>query len=341
MPSRRTFVGIASAALLAACSRQSTGSGDTIELLNVSYDPTRELYAEINPLFSAFWAAQPGRGPVNITMSHGGSGAQTRSVIEGAPAQVVTLATPNDIDQIAERGLTNRNWRARLPNNSAPYTSIIVFVVHQGNPKQIRDWGDLIRPDVRIVTPDPKTSGGARWTYLAAWAFGERRMQMDTREFLRRLYANAGTLESGARAATSRFYQGEGDVLIAWENEAHNLLNQGGFQIVTPSLSIRAEPAVAVVDANTRDPEVRAAAEGYLQFLYTLQAQEIIARQYYRPFDADVLRRNASRFPSVPLVTVEAVFQSWDDAYETHFRDGGVFDQIRSTIEAPATQPTP
>lgn len=332
MTSRRVFIGTASAALLAACNSQSPGSrAGAVNLLNVSYDPTRELYAEINPAFARFWAEE--HGQANITMSHGGSGAQARAVMEGEPAQVVTLAVPYDIDQIAERGLTNANWRARLPNNSAPYTSIIVFVVRRGNPKRIGDWNDLVRDDVSIVTPDPKTSGGARWAYVAAWAYARRAPGGDTaaRAFVQRLYANAPTLDAGARASTERFRAGEGDVLLAWENEAHVLTEEGPFEIVTPSLSVRAEPAVAVIDANTRDANVRAAAEGYLEFLYTLEAQEIIARHFYRPFDADVLQHNASRFPSLPLVTIEDVFLSWPDAHQIHFRDGGVFDQIRVT----------
>lgn len=329
MHSRRAFMGTASAALLAACSQQAPRNGAAVSLLNVSYDPTRELYADINPAFSRFWAEN--HGQVDITMSHGASGAQAQSVIEGEAAQVVTLAVPYDIDLIAERGLTARTWQARLPNNSAPYTSIIVFVVRQGNPKRVRDWSDLARSDVGIVMPDPKVSGGARWTYLAAWAYALQRLHVEPRSFLRLLFNNTATLASGARAATDAFYGGEGDVLLAWENEAHNLVDQGGFEIVTPSMSIRAEPAVAVVDANTRDPHVREAAEGYLEFLYTREAQEIIARRYYRPFDAEVLAANANRFPNVPLVTVQDVFLSWHDAHQMHFRDGGVYDQIRSS----------
>ncbi|MEQ1810568.1 MAG: sulfate ABC transporter substrate-binding protein [Terricaulis sp.] len=331
MHSRRAFVGTAaSAALLSACDQGGPASrSPAVSLLNVSYDPTRELYADINPVFARFWAEQHGR--VDITMSHGASGSQARAVIDGEPAQVVTLAVPYDIDKIAERGLIARTWQARLPNNSAPYTSIIVFVVRQGNPKQIRDWSDLARHDVGIVTPDPKTSGGARWTYLAAWAYAIRHLHIEPRSFIRLIYDNTSTLAPGARAATQSFYEGQGDVLLAWENEAHNLVDQGGFEIVTPSMSIRAEPAVSIVDANTQDAHVREAAEGYLEFLYTREAQEIIARRYYRPFDADLLRANASRFPDVPLVTVQDVFLSWHDAHQMHFRDGGVFDQIRSS----------
>lgn len=332
MHSRRVFLGTSAAALLAACSEQAPlQRGAAIELLNVSYDPTGAFYADINPAFARQWASEPAHGPVSIAMSHGGSGAQARAVIGGQSAQVVTLAVPFDIDQIAEAGLTDRNWRARLPNNSAPYTSIIVFVVRQGNPKDIRDWGDLVRDDVDIITLDPKTSGGARWTYLAAWSYAMRRASGEPRDFVRRLYANAPSLDVAARAATARFARGEGDVLLAWENEAHNLTDQGGYEIVTPALSIRAEPAVARVDANTRDEAVREAADAYLQFLYTLEAQEIAAKYYYRPFDADVLQRNASRFPRVPLVTVEEMFGSWADAHRVHFVDGGVFDQIRAS----------
>ncbi|MEQ1820634.1 MAG: sulfate ABC transporter substrate-binding protein [Terricaulis sp.] len=330
MPSRRAFIGTASAALLTACGEQGSQTrGGSVSLLNVSYDPTRELYADINPVFSRFWAQN--HGQIGIAMSHGASGSQAQAVIAGEPAQVVTLAVPYDIDLIAERGLTARTWQARLPNNSAPYTSIIVLVVRQGNPKQIRDWSDLARNDVGIVMPDPKVSGGARWTYLAAWAYALRRLHVEPRSFMRLLFGNTATFATGARAATESFYQGEGDVLLAWENEAHNLVDQGGFEIVTPTLSIRAEPAVAVVDANTRDPNVREAAEAYLEFLYTREAQEIIARRYYRPFDAEVLAANSDRFPNVPLVTVQDVFLSWHDAHQMHFRDGGVFDQIRSS----------
>lgn len=339
MRSRRAFIGTASAALLAACGEQAPRNGEAVSLLNVSYDPTRELYAAINPAFARFWGGQ--HGPVNITMSHGGSGAQTQSVLDGAPAQVVTLAVPYDIDRIAAAGLTNPNWRARLPNNSAPYTSIIVFVVRRGNPKRISDWADLIRDDVSIVAPDPKTSGGARWAYLAAWAQARRAADGDAnaRAYVQRLYANAPVLDAGARASTERFKSGEGDVLIAWENEAHVLTDTERFQIVTPSLSIRAEPSVAVIDAHTRNPTVRETADAYLEFLYTLEAQEIIAQHYYRPFDAGVLQRNASKFPNVPLITVEGVFESWQDAHETHFREGGIFDQIRPAPAAPASAP--
>lgn len=331
MTSRRAFVRAASAAmLLAACEQRGNGApAPGVDLLNVSYDPTREFYAEINPAFRQVWAQDRTHGPLTIAMSHGGSGAQARAVIEGAPAQVVTLAVPYDIDMIAEAGLTDRNWRARLPNNSAPYTSVIVFVVRAGNPKRIRDWGDLTRADVRLVTPDPKSSGGARWTYLAAWAWALRQPGGDARGFVHQLYTHAGALDSGARAATERFTGGEGDVLIAWENEAHAIAPRG-YEIVAPLLSIRAEPAVAVIDANTRDAATRAAAEAYLQFLYTLEAQEIAARHFYRPFDAGVLARNAQRFPQIPLVTVESVFGAWSDAHRVHFADGGVFDHIRA-----------
>ena len=338
MPSRRAFMGTASAALLAACAQETPrGASDAVELLNVSYDPTRELYRDINPAFARLWDRE--HGPVSIAMSHGGSGAQTQSVLDGQQRpQVVTLATPYDIDRIAEAGLTDPNWRARLPNNSAPYTSLIVFVVRRGNPKRVSDWPDLVRDDVNVVMPDPKTSGGARWAYLAAWAFARRTPAADAgaRTFVQRLYANTTSLDAGARASTERFEAGDGDVLLAWENEAHHLTDTEHFQIVTPSLSIRAEPAVAVVDANTRAPNVRAAADSYLDFLYTLEAQEIIAQHYYRPFDANVQRRNASRFPNVPLVTVEDVFGSWQEAQATHFADGAIFDQIRTPTAAAA-----
>ncbi len=333
MRSRRAFVqSSTAAALLAACSESTlTARGPAIDLLNVSYDPTREFYAEINPAFARHWASDPANGPVNIAMSHGGSGAQTQAVLDGLQAQVVTLATPLDIDRLAEGGLLDANWRARLPNNSAPYTSCIVFVVRAGNPKQIVSWSDLIRPNVRVVTPDPKTSGGARWTYLAAWVYAARQYGPSRqRDFIDRLYANAATLDSGARASTERFTGGEGDVLLAWENEAH-LIGRDAFEIVAPPMSIRAEPPVTYVDRNLADEPSRGAALAYLQFLYTLPAQEMAARHFYRPFDQSVLTANAARFPRIPLVTVEDEFGSWADAYRTHFADGGVFDQIRAS----------
>lgn len=330
MRSRRVFVQGSAAALLAACSGETPARGDAVDLLNVSYDPTREFYAEINPAFARFWRNEPAHGPVRIAMSHGGSSAQAQAVVDGLAAQVVTLATPLDIDTIAAAGLVDANWRARLPNNSAPYTSCIVFVVRAGNVKRISNWGDLIRPGVRVVTPDPKTSGGGRWVYLAAWAFATRAYgAARARDFIARLYANAETLDAGARAATERFTGGEGDVLLAWENEAH-LIQSNALQIIAPSISIRAEPAVTIVDRTLADQTTRETAMAYLEFLYTLQAQETAARHYYRPFDQSVLAANADRFPQIPLVTVDAEFGSWADAYGLHFADGGVFDQVRT-----------
>ena len=338
MRSRRTALALSLGALAAACGARSPSNGaGALELLNVSYDPTRELYRDIDAAFTPLWAGAHNGQEINIAMSHGGSGRQARAVIDGLQADVVTLALQYDIDQIAAQGLIAPNWRARLPNNSTPFTSTIVFLVRTGNPKQIRDWSDLVRPGLAVITPNPKTSGGARWNYLAAWSYALRQPganAQSARAFVQQLYANVPVLDTGARGATTTFAQrGIGDVLLAWENEAHlavDELGAGQVEIVTPSVSILAEPPVAVVDRNVDRKRTRPAAEAYLQFLYTGPAQEIAARHYYRPFDAATLRANAQRFPTIPLVTVDAAFGGWADAQRTHFADGGVFDQINA-----------
>jgi sulfate/thiosulfate-binding protein len=306
-----------------------------VRLLNVSYDPTRELYAEVNKAFTADWKAKTG-DTVTINQSHGGSGKQARSVIDGLEADVVSLALAHDIDEIAARGkLLPANWQSRLPNNASPYTSTIVFLVRRGNPRKIKDWGDLASPGVQVITPNPRTSGGARWNYLAAWAWALRQPggnEARAREFLTRLYRNVPVLDTGARGSTTTFTQrGIGDVLISWENEAHLVLKEmgsGNFEIVYPSVSILAEPPVALVDRNVDRKGTRAVAEAYLKFLYTPRAQEIIARNFYRPADPAVAARHSAKFPRMTLVTIEDAFGAWQKAHATHFADGGIFDQI-------------
>lgn len=303
------------------------------QLLNVSYDPTRELYQDINRAFQKRWAAQGG-GTVQFRQSHAGSGKQARAVIDGLQADVVTLALAYDIDEIAKRGkLMPATWQSRLPNNSAPYYSTIVFLVRKGNPKNIRDWNDLIRPDVKIITPNPKTSGGARWNYLAAWGYAQRKYgsPAKAREFMTRMFRNVPILDSGARGALTTFIQrGQGDVFISWENEAtlaQNELGRGRFQTVVPSLSILAEPPVAVVDRNVDRHGTRKVAEAYLRFLYTPEAQEIIAQNHYRPRNPQVAAKYRGRFPRVNLLTINN-FGGWANAQRTHFNDGATFDQI-------------
>ncbi len=306
-----------------------------IALLNVSYDPTRELYDAINKAFAADYKAKT-HDTVTISQSHGGSGKQARSVIDGLEADVVTLALAYDIDEISARGgLLPANWQSRLPNNSSPYTSTIVFLVRKGNPWQIKDWNDLIKPGIQVITPNPKTSGGARWNYLAAWAYALRQPggnDETAKAFVTRLYKNVPVLDSGARGSTTTFVQrGLGDVLIAWENEAYLALKELGpdkLQIVNPSLSILAEPPVALVDKNADKHGTRAVAEAYLKFLYTRPAQEIIALNFYRPTDPAVAAQYSAKFPKISLVTVDQVFGGWQKAQKTHFTDGGVFDQI-------------
>ena len=313
----------------------TVAAGADITLLNVSYDPTRELYQDINAAFAKDWEAKT-KDKVTIKQSHGGSGKQARSVIDGLDADVVTLALAYDIDEIASRGrLLPQAWQKRLPNNSAPYTSTIVFLVRKGNPKGIRDWGDLVKPGVAVITPNPKTSGGARWNYLAAWAYALKTFGPDeakAKDFVGRLYKNVPVLDSGARGSTTTFVErGIGDVLIAWENEAFLAVKELGpdkLEIVAPSLSILAEPPVTVVDKVADRRGTRKAAQAYLEYLYTPDAQEIIARNYYRPIDPKVAAKYEKQFPKLHLITVDEVFGGWQKAQKTHFVDGAVFDQI-------------
>jgi len=320
-------------ATISAALAATTAQAD-VTLLNVSYDPTRELYQDVNAAFAKQWKAKTGEN-VTIKQSHGGSGKQARTVIDGLDADVVTLALASDINAIADvaRRLPT-DWQARLPHHSTPYTSTIVFLVRKGNPKGIRDWDDLVKPGVAVITPNPKTSGGAQWNYLAAWAYAKRKYGNDdqARDFVTRVYGNVPVLDSGARGATTTFVErGVGDVLLAWENEAmlaRKALGADKFEIVAPSLSILAEPPVAVVDRNVDKKGTRKAAEAYLQFLYTDEAQEIAARNFYRPTDPAVAARYASQFPRLALVTIDGAFGGWRNATKTHFADGGTFDQI-------------
>ena len=303
-------------------------------LLNVSYDPTRELYQDLNAAFAKGWKEQTGQA-VTINQSHGGSGKQARSVIDGLEADVVTLALAYDVDALAESGLIPRDWQARLPNNSAPYTSTIVFLVRRGNPKQIKDWDDLVKPGVSVITPNPKTSGGARWNYLAAWGFALREYgddQAKARDFVARLYKNVSVLDTGARGSTMTFVErGIGDVFISWENEALLVTQQlakDRFDIVTPSVSLLAEPPVAIVDRVVDKRGTRELAQAYLEFLYSETGQEMAAKHYYRPHLASVAAKHAQQFQQVSLFTIDEVFGGWQSAQKTHFSDGGVFDQI-------------
>jgi len=306
----------------------------TVTLLNVSYDPTRELYVEYNAAFAKYWKGKTGQD-VKVNQSHGGSGKQARSVIDGLAADVVTLALAGDVDAIAAKGrLLPLNWQTRLPNNSAPYTSTIVFLVRKGNPKHIKDWGDLIKPGVGVVTPNPKTSGGARWNYLAAWAWALKQpggSDVTAKEYIRKLYKNVPVLDTGARGATTTFAQrGIGDVLLAWENEALLAIRELGadkFQIVAPSVSILAEPSVAVVDKVVLRRGTREVAQAYLNYLYGKEGQEIVAKNYYRPRDEAVATKYAAQFPKLNLVTI-ADFGGWAKVQQVHFGDGGIFDQV-------------
>jgi sulfate/thiosulfate transport system substrate-binding protein len=308
-------------------------SGDAVSLLNVSYDPTRELYAEFNTAFAAYWATKSDRA-VSIRQSHGGSGSQARAVIDGLEADVVTLALAYDVDAAAGSGLIKSGWQRRLPQNSAPYTSTIVFLVRKGNPKGIEDWDDLVKPGVGIIPANPKTSGGARWTYLAAYGQALRKSGNDeakARDYISRFYRNAPVLDSGARGATTTFVQrGIGDVLVGWENEAYLAIAEakGSVEIVVPATSILAEPPVAVVDAVVDRKGTRAVAEAYLQYLYTPEGQEIAARHHYRPRDASVAAKYADAFAKTTLFTIDEAFGGWQTAQKTHFADGGTFDQI-------------
>jgi sulfate transport system substrate-binding protein len=327
-------MGVAVASVLGLSSTLSAGSEPTV-LLNVSYDPTREFYAEFNAAFGKYWKEKTGEA-VEIRQSHGGSGKQARAVIDGLEADVVTLALAYDIDAIADQAkLLPADWQKRLPHHSAPYTSTIVFVVRKGNPKGIKDWDDLIQRGVSVITPNPKTSGGARWNYLAAWGYALRANNEDelkARGFVAALFKNVPVLDSGARGSTTTFVQrGIGDVFLSWENEAFLVIKEFGadkFEIVAPSLSILAEPSVALVDKVADKHGTRAMAEAYLQYLYSREGQELAAKHSYRPRDEEVGKSHESYFPKIPLFTIDEVFGGWRKAQKTHFDDGGVFDQI-------------
>ncbi|MCX6647308.1 MAG: sulfate ABC transporter substrate-binding protein [bacterium] len=305
-----------------------------VAILNVSYDPTRELYEEYNTAFAAYWKTE-GNQVVTITQSHAGSGSQARAVIDGLEADVVTLALAYDVDAVAKSGLIDLNWQSRLGNNSSPYTSTIVFLVRTGNPKNITDWDSLVMPGVSVITPNPKTSGGARWNFLAAWGYALQQSNNDeayAQQFVTDLFKNVPVLDSGARGSTVTFVEREiGDVLLAWENEAFLAVNEFGsdkFEIVIPSVSILAEPPVAVVDSFADKHGTREVAQAYLDYLYTEEGQEIIAKHYYRPTLASVMERHASEFPQINLFTIQDIFGGWNAAQEKFFADGGIFDQI-------------
>jgi sulfate/thiosulfate-binding protein len=322
------------AAAVLAISAVAPALAAEISLLNVSYDPTRELYQDVNTAFAKEWKAKTG-DTVKIKQSHGGSGKQGRAVIDGLEADVVSLALAYDIDAIAEHKLLSPDWQKKLPQNSTPYTSTIVFLVRKGNPKGIKDWNDLIKPGVSVITPNPKTSGGARWNHLAAYGYALRApggSEASAKEFLSKLYKNVPVLDSGARGATTTFVErGIGDVLIAWENEALLAIKELGptkFDIVAPSVSILAEPPVAVVDKVVDKRGTRKVAEAYLNFLYTDEAQDIIAKNYYRPATEKAAKKYAAQFPKVKLFTLAEVAGDWTKAQKTHFADGGLFDQI-------------
>jgi sulfate/thiosulfate transport system substrate-binding protein len=327
-------LGAALALLVAAVAGPVRASAGEVRLLNVSYDPTRELYDAVNKTFAVQWKAKTGQDVV-IKQSHGGSGKQARSVVDGLEADVVTLALAYDVDAVAKSGLIAPDWQKRLPQNASPYTSTIVFLVRKGNPKGFRDWDDLVKPGVQVITPNPKTSGGARWNYLAAWAHALKKSGGDegkAKEFVKALYRNVPVLDSGARGSTTTFVERKiGDVLLAWENEAFlavERLGKGELEIVSPRSSILAEPPIAVVDRNVDRHGTRAAAQAYLEFLYTPEGQELAAKNYYRPRDPKVAAKYAGKFPKIELFTIDAVFGGWSKAQPAHFGDGGVFDQI-------------
>ena len=329
------------ALVLSACGSKNESASSSseedkkaVELLNVSYDPTRELYQDFNKAFASYWKEKTGQ-KVTIKQSHGGSGKQARSVIDGLEADVVTLALAYDIDAIADTGLIEKNWQQRLDKNSSPYTSTIVFLVRKGNPKGIKDWDDLVRSDVSIITPNPKTSGGARWNYLAAWGYALKKYGGDeekTKEFVAKIYKNVPVLDSGARGATTTFVERKiGDVLLAWENEAFLAINELGkdqFEIVVPSVSILAEPPVTVVDKVVDKKGTREVAEEYLKYLYTEEGQELAAKHYYRPTLPKVAEKYKDTFLQLELFTVDELFGGWREAQKKHFDDGGIFDQI-------------
>lgn len=327
-----TFVSLLTAVALAL--PVATSAAD-VNLLNVSYDPTRELYQDYNEAFAKYWKAKTG-DTVTVKQSHGGSGKQARSVIDGLQADVVTLALSYDIDEVGSKGrLFSADWQKRLPNNSSPYTSTIVFLVRKGNPKNIKDWSDLVKPGTSVITPNPKTSGGARWNYLAAYAYALKQNNNNdakARDFLKQLFKNVPVLDSGARGSTTTFVErGIGDVLLAWENEAFLAQKELGpdkFDIVVPSLSILAEPPVTVVDKNAKRHGTEAVAKAYLEYLYSEEGQEIAAKNYYRPTLDSVAKKYEKQFPKVNLIKIDEVFGGWQKAQKTHFADGGVFDEI-------------
>ena len=330
---KNNFLTIVFAAVLAALASNNAHSKD-INLLNVSYDPTRELYKEYNPVFASYWKAKTG-DTVTINQSHGGGGKQARAVLEGLEADVVTLALAYDIDQLYQkRKLISENWQTLLPNNSSPYTSTIVFIVRKGNPLGIKDWNDIVKPDVSIVTPNPKTSGGARWNFLAAWGYALKHNNNDeaaAKEFVSKLFKNAAVLDTGARGATTSFVEREiGDVLITWENEAYMVLNEFGadkFEIVTPSLSILTEPPVTVVEDVVRKHGTTEVATEYLKYLYSKEGQEIIGKNFYRPTDPEIAAKYANQFKPLELIKIDQ-FGGWNVAQNKFFADEGVFDQI-------------
>jgi sulfate transport system substrate-binding protein len=324
---------IASAAAIALLAGPAFAA--EINLLNVSYDPTRELYVEFNKAFAAKWQAEHKDDTVTIKQSHGGSGKQARAVIDGLEADVVTLALAYDVNEVAKKDLLAKDWQSKLEQNSAPYTSTIVFLVRKGNPKGINDWNDLVKPGVQVITPNPKTSGGARWNYLAAWAYAKRAnggSDEKAQEFIKQLLGNVPVLDTGARGSTVTFTErGIGDVLLAWENEAYLAVNELGadkYEIVTPSLSILAEPTVAVVDKVVDKKGTREVATAYLNYLYSPEGQEIAAKNYYRPRDEAIAEKYKDKFAKVELFTIDQEFGGWDNAQKTHFADGGTFDKI-------------
>jgi sulfate/thiosulfate-binding protein len=336
MQARRSFIGLSIAAALAAITGlgQAQTAPAPVTLLNVSYDPTRELYVEFNAAFAKHWKAKTGQ-TVTIKQSHGGSGKQARSVIDGLDADVVTLALAGDVDALHKNGgWIPADWQKRLPHNAAPYTSTIVLVVRQGNPKGIKDWDDLIKPGISVITPNPKTSGGARWNYLAAWEFAKRKLgsEAKAKEFVAKLYANVPVLDTGARGSSITFAQrNQGDVFISWENEAYLLEKEFGSKVdvVYPSLSILAEPPVSVVDKNVDRKGTRAVAEAYLQYLYTEEGQDIAGKNFYRPAVSDKAKaKYAKQFPKLSLFSIGEAFGGWTKADKDHFADGGSFDQI-------------
>jgi sulfate/thiosulfate-binding protein len=325
---RRTMTGLVASLILSG-----TAHAADVNLLNVSYDPTRELYAAFNKAFAAKYRAETGK-TIEIKQSHGGSGKQARSVIDGLAADVVTLALAYDVDAIAQRGLIAADWQKKLPNNAAPYTSTIVFLVRKGNPKGVKDWDDLVKPGIKVITPNPKTSGGARWNYLAAWGYALKKYGSEdkARDFVRDIYKNVPVLDTGARGSTVTFVERNiGDVLLAWENEAYLAINEFGkdkFEIVAPPLSILAEPTIAIVDKVVDKKGTRAAAESYFRFIYSPEGQEIAAQNHYRPRDPAIASKYENAFAKVELFTIDEVLGGWQKAQAAHFNDDGIFDKI-------------